>query len=75
MLLVIAAIVIPIGLHFQSKQQDKTPEQIEKEAQDAEEEAAKWTLPSMWVMKLVDMFHYVYVVGIPGVFVSYCQTE
>lgn len=71
MMLTVAAIMIPIALHFKAKQDDKTPEELEQEAKDAAEEDAKWTMPSIWVMKLVDMFHYVYVVGIPGIFIAH----
>lgn len=65
-----AAIIIPIGLHFQAKQEAKSPEELAKEASEAVEEAAKWSQPSDWLAHFLDMFQYLYIIGAPGIFVS-----
>lgn len=70
LLVTLSAIMIPIAMHFDNKDNAKTPEQLADEAKEAAEEAAKWSQPSDWVAHFMDMFQYLYVVGAPGVFVA-----
>lgn len=67
----IAAVIIPIAMHFENKKASKTPEEIAQEAKDAAIEAKKWTALSSWLDALVSIFQYLYIIGAPGIFVSY----
>jgi hypothetical protein len=66
-----AAIMIPVAMHYAAKDNAKSPEEHEKDAQEQAEEAAKWTAPSAWVGHILEMFQYLYIIGAPGVFVSH----
>lgn len=74
MILVMAAIMIPIFMHIAAKNDAKSPEELEKDAKESLEEAAKWTEPSAWIGHLLDMFQYLYIIGAPGAFVSRAQS-
>ena len=65
-----AAIIIPIAMHYADKENSKSPEEKAQDAKEKVEEAAKWTEPSAWIGHLLDMFQYLYIIGAPGVFVS-----
>lgn len=75
LLVTVAAIMVPIAMHYSAKDDAKSPEEHAKEAQDAVEEAAKWSQPSAWIGHLLEMFQYLYIVGGPGVFVSGISRE
>lgn len=70
---VIAAVMIPIIMYFESKHDNKTPEEIAQDAKDAELEAKKWTALSSWLAALMSIFQYLYIIGAPGIFVSPCK--
>ena len=74
MILVMGAIMIPIFMHIAAKNDAKSPEELEKDAKESLEEAAKWTEPSAWIGHLLDMFQYLYIIGAPGAFVSRAQS-
>lgn len=65
-----AAIMIPIAIHYADKANAKSAEDKAQDAKDKMEEDAKWTEPSAWIGHLLDMFQYLYIIGAPGVFVS-----
>jgi hypothetical protein len=68
----VAAVIIPIVIHFENKKAAKTPEEIAKEAEDAALEAKNWTALSSWLDALMSVFQYLYIIGAPGIFVSHC---
>jgi hypothetical protein len=70
LIIVITAIVIPLAAHFENKASEKSPEEIAKEAEEAEIEAAKWRVYSAWLQSLMSIFPYLYIIGAPGIFVS-----
>lgn len=69
-LLVLVAIVVPIASIFGNKNAPKTPEELEKEAEDRAKEAENFTEPSAWIEPLAELAHYMYIIAGPGIFVS-----
>jgi len=72
-LVLIAAIAIPLIVHFEGKKTDKTPEEIAQDAKDAADEAKNWTTLSSWLDAIMSVFQYLYIIGAPGIFVSVCS--
>lgn len=64
-----AAIIVPIAIHFNNKDAAKSPEEKEQDAVDRAAEDAKWSEPSAWIGHFLEVFQYLYIIGIPGVFV------
>jgi hypothetical protein len=70
-MVLVAAVLIPVMIHFESKKVDKTPEEIAQDLKDAEDEAKKWTALSSWLDAIMSVFQYLYIIGGPGILVCW----